>query len=81
MVTVIAFELEQPVVVLTTVKVALYVPAATPPGNVNTIGLPLSAPLITSTKPAALAAALYVILYSSGEPLVELYDKFAVVVP
>ena len=58
-VTVIADELlTQPLLLLPTVKVALYVTAAAPAGTTNTIGVAVNVAFVTSTKPAASAAAL-----------------------
>jgi hypothetical protein len=66
-VTVIAYPvLAHPVVLLDTVKVALYVFVAAPPGMVMVIGLAGSTALITSTYPCASAAALKSMLYLSG---------------
>ena len=57
--TVIADELlTQPLVLLRTVKVALYVAAAAPAGTTNTIGVEGRLPFTTSTKPAVSAAPL-----------------------
>ena len=47
----------------------------------RTIGVAGSAALLTFTNPAARAAALYVILYRLGAPVVAVYGRFAVVVP
>ena len=55
--------LTQPVVLLRTVKVALYVPAAAPPGTVIVMGLAGSATLVTSAKPCPSAVPSKLILY------------------
>ena len=58
-VTVIGDELlTQPVVLLRTVNVALYVAAAAPAGTTTTIGVAGKLPFTTSTKPAVSAAPL-----------------------
>jgi hypothetical protein len=70
-VTLIAYvELVQPVVLLATAKLPVYVAAAAAPGTTNTIGVAGNNALATSTKPAVCAAALYVMLYLSGVPVV-----------
>src|SRR5664279_3422269 len=71
----------QPVTVFVTVIVPLYVANAAPAGTVKTIGVAGSAVLGTFANPAAMAAALYVILYWLGAPVVAVYGRFAVVVP
>ena len=63
-------ELVHPVVLLVTVKLPVYVAAAAAPGTTNTIGVAGNNALATSTKPAVCAAALYVMLYLSGVPVV-----------
>ena len=55
--------LVQPAVLLRTVMVALYVPAAAAPGTAMTIGLAVNPALVTSAKPAACAVASKSILY------------------
>ncbi len=58
--------LVQPVVVLVTVIVPLYVSASAAAGTVKAIGEAGSATLLTSAKPAVIAAGLHTILYSLG---------------
>jgi hypothetical protein len=60
----------QPVAEFFTVSVPLYVPAAAPPGTVSPIGLAGSAVNPTFANPTASAAALYVMLYWLGDPVV-----------
>ena len=55
--------LVQPVPLFFTVNVPVYVPAAAAPGTVSVIGLAGNDVKATFAKPAASAAALYVMLY------------------
>ncbi len=70
-VTLIAYPLlTHPVELILTVSVPVYVAGAAAPGTVSTMGVAGNAAFTTFTKPAAIAAALYVILYWSGESVV-----------
>jgi hypothetical protein len=64
--------LRQPVVLFVTVKVALYVAAGAAAGTVMTIGVAGNATFVMFAKPAPNAAALNVMLYLSGLPVVAL---------
>ena len=62
--------LTQPVTLLRTERLALYTAAGTAPGTVITIGVAGKTAFATFTNPAAIAAALKMILYRSGLPVV-----------
>ena len=70
-----------PVVLFLTVSVPGYGPAPAPPGTVMPIGLTGSERNVTFVNPAVIAAPLHAMLYWSGDSVVALYLRFAVVVP
>jgi len=70
-----------PVKLLDTVSVPVYVAGGAAPGITMTIGEAGRIALVTFTNPAASAAALYVMLYLSGLPVVAVYGRLALVDP
>ena len=73
--------LVQVVKLFVTVRVPVYVAAGAAPGTTRTIGVAGSAALTTFTNPAAIAAALQVMLYWFGVPVVALYGRLADIEP